>query len=163
MPMPGACLTMRSVSTMSSAPRLLANVAGAKSRAMRPSSSTTAAVLRASVSRSAGLARSGFMFGCMAGSSGDAPDAAEQRVRHRGRGLVRLGEVVEAGDGGLELRPGVAALARLQRVEAAAGEVVELVAQHVTDRAQLAAVAVARAQQRGDRVAAPVGEFREMH
>ena len=50
----------------------------------------------------------------------------------------------------------------LQGVEAAARHVVELVAQHLADRAQLAPVAVAGAQQGGGGVAAAVGELGEV-
>ena len=63
--------------------------------------------------------------------------------------LVGLSEVLEAIQSKLELLRGVAAGSRLQRVETAACQEEELVAQHLTDRTQFAAITVAGTQQGG--------------
>src|SRR5512145_2222874 len=112
--MPMASRTMMSVSTMSSAPRLLANAAGANSTATRSSSLRASMVLAATLLISAGSMN--FVIARALGSA-----APEQRQRLVGGGLVSLGEIVEPGQrvlGVLLGRPGV---------EAGAEQVVKLI------------------------------------
>src|SRR5690554_1664160 len=155
---------IRSVSTMSSAPRLLASVAGLKSRAISLSKAFEAATLVFSASRNAASFRSGFMFGCITDLRlRGALRAAEQWVLRRDGSLVRLGKMVDAGDGGFKLSVGIATLGRLHRVKTTTRQIVELVAQDFADCAKFARVAVTAAEQRGDRIAAPVSEFGEIH
>src|SRR5262245_1252572 len=85
--------------------------------------------------------------------------AAEERQRPLGRGLVRLAEHAEA----RERFQGALALAQLERVVAAARQEMELVAEDVADRPQLAAVAVALAQQAPERESASIAESLEIH
>src|SRR3989475_11405007 len=77
----------------------------------------------------------------------------------RDRSLVGLAEVVERG----ERLFGVLAVAQQESVEAAALQVVELVAPDLAHRPQLAPVAVALAQQPRDREPAAVAELGEVH
>ena len=72
--------------------------------------------------------------------------------------LIGDAEILE----GPRRRLGVAAGREGEGVEAGPGEIEELVAQHLADGAQFARPAITAAQQRADRIAAPVGEFREI-
>src|SRR5687767_4050284 len=73
--------------------------------------------------------------------------------------LVGVAEILEAG----ERLVRVLALAQLEGVEAAAFHEEQEVARDVADRAQLATVAAALAQQARERIAAAVAELREVH
>ena len=70
-----------------------------------------------------------------------------------------LAEIGETAQGILEVAP----FADGESIEAATSQVLQLVAQHVADGADFAAVGVAFAQQAGGGVAATVGELREIH
>ena len=83
---------------------------------------------------------------------------AVQRQRLLDGGLVGVAEVAEGGERLLQ----VLSLAQCEGIEAAAGEVEQLVAEHVADRAQLALPAVALTQQPPGRIPAAVSELREI-
>src|ERR1043166_3721537 len=83
---------------------------------------------------------------------------AIQRLRLVHGSLVRFAEIVEAPQRVLDVLVG----ARGEGVKAAAHEIEQLVLPNVADGAQLAAITEARAQQRGERIAAAVDEAREV-
>src|SRR6185369_17251523 len=83
---------------------------------------------------------------------------AKQGYRLRRGGLVNVGEIAERAQHFLR----VFALAHPESVEAALLHRMQVVPRDFADRAQLALVAVALAQQAPDRVAAPVAELREI-
>src|SRR5262245_32361822 len=93
------------------------------------------------------------------GLRGRGQPAPEERERLHHRALVRVGQLAER----RERRRRILVVPQRERVEAAALEEEQLVAQHVADRAQLAFVPVAVAQQPPGREAAAVAEFREVH
>ena len=140
---------IRSISTMSSAPKLDASTAGAMARRdARSSVAAAASMRRASVIASAiGVARGSRCAAAEPAACGVAR-GADSRRRSRAR-------------------PRSASCASRSSRSANASkphcaQVVELVAQDVADRAQLAAIAVALAQQARGRIAAAVGELREV-
>jgi hypothetical protein len=83
---------------------------------------------------------------------------AKERHRPRDRRLIGLAERAERRERVL----GIFALAQLECVEAARFQVVQVVARDMADRAQLALVVKALAQQPRYREAAPVLELREI-
>ncbi len=74
------------------------------------------------------------------------------------RRLVRRRKLSES----LQRIFGILVGAQLKRIDAAAVHEKELIAQHVADCTQLAAITVALAQQARDRVAAAIGELRKL-
>src|SRR5205807_8476227 len=84
---------------------------------------------------------------------------AKKRQRASDRGLVGLAEIAERG----ERLFGVLALAQQESVEAAALQVVEVVASDLAHGAQLAPVAIALAQEPRDREPPAVAELGEVH
>src|SRR5688572_26112808 len=87
------------------------------------------------------------------------PPPAEQRQRSLDRGLIRLAEHAEAGQRFLR----ILALAQDERIEAAARQEEQLVAEDVADGAQLALPAVALAQQPRRGKAAAIAHLGEVH
>ena len=74
------------------------------------------------------------------------------------RSLVRFAEGGETGQGFFEILVG----AQCEGIDAATLHEEELVEQHVADGADFALITVALAQQTGARIAAAIGEFREV-
>src|SRR6188768_1955640 len=87
-----------------------------------------------------------------------ASPPAIERALVVGRGLVADGKFYERLECTVERLAGL----QLERVEAAAFQVVQLIAQHPADRAQLAREAVTLAQHARDGIAAAVGESRKL-
>src|SRR3982750_3648080 len=85
--------------------------------------------------------------------------AAKERNGSGDARLVALAEIAEAGKRLLR----ILAVLEFESVEAAAFHVQEVIADHVSDGAQLPLVAVTLAQQARDRKAAPVAELGKVH
>src|SRR5688572_8553628 len=128
--MPNRWRAIMSVSTMSSAPRLVANAAGRCSIATLCSRMSAASIL-----------------GSRSGATPTSSPAAEQRLRLRRGGLVGVGEVAERAQHRLR----VLALAQLEGVEAALFHRMQVVPRHFADGAKFALVAEALAQQAPER------------
>src|SRR5713101_1471638 len=85
--------------------------------------------------------------------------AAEERCRPQDGSLVAVAESAEHG----KRRLRVLVVAQRERVEPALLHEIQMIVEHVADRAQLSLEAVALAQKARDRIAAAVAELGEVH
>ena len=147
-------LAIKSIKTMSSAPKLDASALGACSSAASRNKSVAAVAAAAAYFVSNAITRGEAEVAAASGRTVASTEPRHARMRE----LVAVAEHGEPG----ERVVGTAIVTDRERVEAALRKVIQLVALNVADRAQFAGEAEALAQQPRDRIAATVGELRKI-